>query len=145
MDSSRPKIAKSQLQYGTVYHWITFAACIISFIAPVFILMFPNSNLLAPNLIFGAIFAGNNPTEIWAVAGVSFQSGDFWKLFFSNFSTPDGIATFGIVLGCSVTLWALIPAVWQFMKKKEYFYTCVSLFIMILIVLGMSGVINVTG
>jgi len=82
---------------------------------------------------------------IWEAAGVQFKSGDFWKLFKKEFFTSDGLAAFGIVLGCSVTLWALIPAVWQFAKKKEYFYVCVSLFIMALIVLAMSGVVNMAG
>jgi hypothetical protein len=144
-ECDRPEIDKSQLQYGTVYHWITFASCLISLIAPVFILMFPHSNLLNPNLIFNAIFEGYSPAGIWEAAGVPFQAGGFWKLFFANLFTPDGFAAFGVVLGCSVTLWALIPAFWQFMKKKEYFYVCVSLFVMSLVALAMSGLINMAG
>jgi len=107
--------------------------------------MFPHSNLLNPNLVFTAIFEGNNPAGIWEAAGVPFQPGDFWKLFWNNLFTPEGFATFGMVLGCSVAFWALIPAVWQFGKKKEYFYVCVSLFIMSLIALAMSGLVNIGG
>jgi len=142
MDRKLPEIAKSQLYYGAVYHWITIASCLISLIAPVFILILPNSNLLNPNLIFNAIFEGNNPAEIWELAGVSFQSDSFWKLFRNNLFTPDGFATFGVAIGCSVTLWALIPAFWQFIKEKEYFYACVSLFVMSLVILAMSGLVN---
>ena len=145
MNSKRPEMAKSQLHYGTVYHWITIASCLISLIAPVFILMFPHSNLLNPNRIFNAIFEGNNPAGVWEAAGVPFQSGSFWKLFLDNLFTPDGIAAFGVALGCSVALWALIPAVWQFAKKKEYFYVCVSLFVMSLVALAMSGLVNMAG
>ena len=145
MERNLPEIAKSQLHYGAVYHWITIVSCLISLVAPVFILMFPHSNFLNPNLIFNAIFEGKNPAGIWEAAGLSFQSGDFWSLLRGNLLTPDGFATLGIVLGCSVTLWALMPAFWQFIKKKEYFYVCVSLFIMALIVLAMSGLVNIAG
>jgi len=105
--------------------------------------MFPYKSILSPNLIFNAIFEGKNPAEIWEVAGISFQPGDFWRLFFDNLLTPDGFAIFGVTLGCSVALWALIPAVLQFAKKKEYFYVCVSLFVIALILLAMSGLINI--
>ena len=145
MNDERPVIDKSQLQYGTVYHWITLTSCIIALIAPVLILMFPRSSLLNSNLVFSAIFAGKSPAEIWEAAGLAFQPGDFWKQFRSNFFTAEGFATFGIVLGCSVTLWALIPAVRQFIKKKEYFYVCASLFIMSLVALAMSGIVNMAG
>ena len=145
MNIKPPEIDKSQLYYGTVVHWITFIACLISLTAPVLILAFPGNNLSNPNLVFAAIFEGKRPAEIWAVAGVAFESNGFWKLFSMNFFTPDGFAFFGITLGCSVTLWGLIPAVWQFIKKKQYLYVCVSLFVMALISLAMSGLVNMAG
>jgi hypothetical protein len=111
----------------------------------VLILLFPRSNLLNPTRIFDAIFSGKNPAEIWIAAGVPFKSGDFWKLFFGNLLTPDGFATLGLVLGCSVTLWGLIPALWQFLKRKNFYYAGVSLFVMALIALAMSGLINMAG
>ena len=145
MDGKLPEIDKSQVYYGVVVHWITIVSCLIVLIAPVFILMFPNSNLLKPTLIFDAIFEGKRSAEIWEAAGVPFKSGDFWKLFLSNLFTPDGFASLGVTLGCSVTLWGLIPAVWQFIKKREYFYVWVSLFVMALIALAMSGLVNMAG
>ena len=145
MNNKMPEIDKSQLYYGEVVHWVTIASCLITLIAPVLILVFPDKNLLNPTLIFDAIFAGKKSAEIWEAAGVPFKSGDFWKLFFSGFFTPDGFAAFSLALGCSVTLWGLIPAAWQFFKKREYFYVCVTLFVMALISLAMSGVINMAG
>ena len=145
MNGKMPEIDKSQLYYGKVIHWLTIISCLITLIAPVLILMFPHSNLLNPSLIFDAIFAGKKPAEIWEAAGVPFRSGDFWKLFMGSLFTPDGFATLGISLGCSVTLWALIPAFWQFIKKREYFYIFVSLFVMALISLAMSGLVNMAG
>jgi hypothetical protein len=145
MDGKIPEIDKSQLYYGKVIHWVTIVSCIVTLIAPVLILMFPHANLLNPTLIFAAIFAGKRPAEIWEAAGVPFKSGDFWDLFIGNLFTPDGFATLGVTLGCSVTLWGLIPAVWQFIIKREYFYVCVSLFVMALIILAMSGLVNMAG
>jgi hypothetical protein len=72
--------------------------------------LFPDKNHLNEALLFDVILKGRKPAEIWEAAGVPFQSGDFWKQFTRNLFTPDGLAAFGIVLGCSVTLWALIPA-----------------------------------
>jgi hypothetical protein len=145
MDGKRPEIDKSQLYYGKVAYRITIASCLVSLLAMVLILLFPRSNILDPIVVFDAIFNGKKPAEIWNAAGVPFKYGDFWKLFIKGLFTPDGLASFGITLGCSVTLWALIPTAWQFTKKKEYFYVFVSIFIMALIILAMSGLINMAG
>lgn len=145
MKEQRPELDKSQLYYGNVVHWITIVSCLTVLVAPVLILLFPQANLLNPNMIFGAVFEGKAPAEIWLAAGVEFKSGDFWRMFWSNLFSPDGLATAGIVLGCSVTLWALVPAVWQFIKKREYFFVCVAVFVMALIALAMSGLINMAG
>jgi hypothetical protein len=142
MDLKISDADKSQLYYGKTSHWITVVSCLISLITPFFILLFPNKNYVDEALIFDSIFKGKHPAEIWESAGFHFKTGDFWKLLIKNFFTPDGFAAFGIALGCSATLWVLIPAVWQFAKKKEYFYVCVSMFIMALIALAMSGIIN---
>ena len=143
--TQRPVPEKSQIYYGKTVHWLTIAACLIVLIAPVYILLFPQKNLLNPNLVFGAIFEGQKPAEIWAAAGVSFKPGDFWELFRDNIFAPDGFAGLGVTLGCSVTLWALMPAIWVFIKQKDWLYTCISVFIMALIGLAMSGLINMAG
>ena len=140
-----PEVHESQLYYGAVVHWITIISCVIALFAPVLILLFPEASLLNPNRIFGAIFAGKTPAEIWLAGGVDFQSFGYWKLFWQNVFNPDGLASVGIALGCSVTLWGLFPAAWAFLKKKEYFYAGVALFVMALIALAMSGVVNMAG
>ena len=145
MEKKMPEIDKSQFYYGAVAHYVTFVSCLIALAAPVFIMMFPGHNLSNPNLIFGAIFDGKRPAEIWAAAGVPFESSGFWKLFLENLFTPDGFAILGIALGCSSTLWGLVPAVWQLAKKKEYLYVCISFFVMGLIILAMSDLVSVAG
>jgi len=139
------EIHKSQLYYGNVAHWITTISCLIALIAPVFILLFPRSNLLAPNMVFGAIFKGLKPAEIWETSGAPYTYGDFWQLYIRNLLSPDGFATFGIVLGFCVTLLSFFPAVWIFIKKREFIYAGISLFVVALIVLAMSGLINMAG
>ena len=136
---------ESQLWYGRVSHWIVITSCLIALIAPVLILLFPSSNMMNPNLVFGAIFEGKKIPEIWAAAGNPFQSGDFWPMFIKNIFTPDGFGTFGIALGCSVTMWSLIPAIYIFAKRKNYFYTGVALFVFVLIALSMSGLVQMAG
>ena len=138
-------IDKSEQYYGKAAHWITIVTCLISLVTPVFILLFPDRNYLNEAVLFESLLKGKKAAEIWEAAGVPFKSGDFWKLFIKNLLTPDGLAALGVALGCSVTLWALIPAVWQYAKKKEYFYVCVSVFIMALIALAMSGIVNMAG
>ena len=148
MDRKLPEeviIDKSQLFYGTVAHWVSFASCLIALAAPVLILMFPAHNISNPNLIFEALFDGKRPIEIWEAAGVPFESNGFWKLFLGNLFTPDGFAILAVALGCSSTLWGLIPSIWQFAKKKEYLYVCISLFVMVLIALAMSGLVSMAG
>jgi len=144
-EEKQPEIAKSQLYYGGVTHWVSIAVCFIALLAPVLILLFPGHNPSNPNRIFGAMFEGKRPAEIWAAAGVPFETSGFWKLFVKNFFTPDGFATLGVALGCTVTFWALLPAAWQYAKTKEYLYFCISLFVMVLIVLAMSGIANMAG
>ena len=142
MDLKLPEIHNSQLLYGKTAHTITLIAFVVSVTAPVLILMFPQSCFLNPNLIFNAIFEGKNPKDIWMVSGTPLQPGSFWKLFLKRLFTPDGYATFGIALGSSISLWGYMVAAWQFGKKKEYFFLGVSLFLLAMILLSMSGIIN---
>lgn len=145
MNENEVTISKSQLAFGNYVHYITIASCLIALFAPVLILLFPDANILNPNVIFGAIFDGSKSAQIWEAAGVTFQTGDFWGLFFKNIFTPDGFAYLGIVLGCSVTMWALIPAALIFFKEKQRLYGFISLFVMAVIFLALSGAINMAG
>ena len=139
------EIHKSQLYYGIVVHWLTIISCLIALVSPLLILSFSRADLLNPNLVFGAIFDGQKPAEIWESSGMQYVPGDFWRVYIRNLLRPDGLATSGIVLGFSITLLGLIPAVWVFAKKREYIYVGISVFIMALIILAMSGLINMAG
>ena len=133
---------KARSRYGSVMYVIGFTSCMIALIAPVLILAFPQANILNPNLVFGAIFSGLNPSEIWATAGIEFKQGSFWPLLKNNLFTPDGFAMFGIALGCSSALWAFCPTAWSYIKGKKWFFLILAVFIQFLIALAMTGLVN---
>jgi len=135
-----PEIGKSQMYFGLVYHWVIIVSCLVSLITPVFILLFPDSNIMNPNIVFSAVFEGKRASEIWEAAGADFNAVGFWKLLAGNILSPDGFAMFGITLGCSVALWALVPAACRFIAKRNWFYAAVCFFIMALMALAMSGI-----
>ena len=133
-------IPRHQIIFGEIIKWTTIASCLIAMIAPVIGLAFPENNILQPNRIFALIFAGNNKDVIWAEAGSGFPGGHF---YLQNMFTGDGFAQFGVALGCSVALWALLPTIISYFKSKEYLCAFVSIFIALIIILAMTGLISV--
>lgn len=136
------KIPESHLIFAGIVHWLTIVSCLIALVAPVFILLFPENNVLNPNLVFGAIFSGATPAEIWKMSPTgSFPGAHF---YLTNFFTGDGFAHFGVALGCSVGLWALLPAMFVMQKReKDYMYFFICSLLVILILLAMTGLLNV--
>lgn len=124
--------------YGGIVQWFTIVSAVIALIAPVFILAMPNRNVLAPNRVFSIIFNGQGKDVIWEQAASGFPGGHF---YLGNIAAGDGFAQFGVVLGCSVVAWALIPTIVMYFRSKEYFYACVCLFIALLILFAMTGLI----
>ncbi|OQB15259.1 MAG: hypothetical protein BWY15_00630 [Firmicutes bacterium ADurb.Bin193] len=139
-ENERPLIPKSQLIFGAFVHWITIASCILSLFAPVVMLLAPKATLMNQNLLFGAIFSGETPKEIWARLPGGFPGGHF---YLNNILTGDGLGQFAIALGCSVSVWALIAAIIMFIKEKNYLFVGISLFVMLLTVFAMSGFVNI--
>ncbi|MFA5689497.1 MAG: hypothetical protein WC959_10185 [Kiritimatiellales bacterium] len=135
---NKPNTLSYQIIYGNVVHWVTVIVCVISTFALVFILAKPENNVLHPNRIFNSIFSGAAPEEVWANADGGFPGGHF---YLRNFSTGDGLAQFSITLGCSVTLWALLPVFFILIRKKDYLYTGICAFVFLLIAFSMSGLI----
>lgn len=130
-------ISKSQQVYGIVIHWITIASAIVAMVAPVLILLRPEHNVLNPNFIFAAIWEGQGIDEIWAGAEGGFPGAHF---YLQNFWAGDGFAQFGIAFGCSVAVWGLIPAIFNYIKEKEYVYAGLGLFIAALIIFALLDI-----
>lgn len=133
-------IAPSERIYANIIHWVTIVSCVLALLAPVFILLNPDNCILNPTQIFDMIFAGAKPAEVWATATTGSYPGAHY--YFSLFSKADSWAQIALNLGCSVGLWALIPAsIRQLTKEKSPLYGILGLVLAAMILLAMVGVL----
>ena len=131
-------VSPQQKSFGLVVHWVTIMTTLIALAAPVFILWRPERNVADPYRVFSAVFAGKSKGDIWAAAGTEFPGGHF---YLEGIFRGDALAQAGLAIGCSVALWALLPAIWKYFKARDYLYAGISLFIALLIALAMTGVL----
>ena len=68
-----------------------------------------------------------------------FSSGHFW---YENLGAGDGFTQFGLALGCSVALWALIAVAGAYLKDRLYLFVFLSLWVATLVVLSAGGFIK---
>ena len=137
--SQRPKMPRAQLIYGEIVYWITIFASLICMVGPVISVANPDNNALNPYRLFNAIFEGKSADEIWNEVGGGFPGGHF---YLKNMTTGDGFTQFGLALGCSVALWALLAAALMFFRSKNYIYVFLSLWVSILVFLSMIGAVS---
>jgi len=135
----RPKMPLAQLVYGEIIYWLTVAACIICMIGPVISMASVKNNVMNPHYLFAGIFEGKNTETIWQEVGGGFPGGHFW---FKNFTMGDGFTQFGLALGCSVAIWALLAAAIAYLAEKVYFYVILSLWVALLVGLSASGILQ---
>jgi hypothetical protein len=114
----------------------------VSLFAPIAILLFPEANILNPNKIFGAIFSGANPQEIWKMSSTgSFPGAHF---YLRHLSAPDAWAMIGINLGCSVGLCGLVPALaYQLAKERDWLEIIAGILLALLILFALMGILNI--
>lgn len=136
---NKPQMPKAQIAYGEVVYWITIVSCIICMIGPVISVAMPDRNILDPYKLFNAIFEGKNAEQIWSEAGQGFPGGHF---YFRKFLFGDGFTQFGLALGCSVAFWALLVAVFNYIREKKGFYVFLSLWVACLVGLSMIGIVG---
>ncbi len=126
--------------YASIIHAIMLVVSVAALFIPVFILANPANNLLNPNTIFGAIFNGASPAEIWGTSAFGTFPG--LKAFFENLTKSDSWAMLIVEFGCAAGLVAVIPAVvLQFFKEKDRLSACLGTVMIALIVCAMFGVI----
>jgi len=114
------EIPLAQLIYGDVVYWLCVIAAIICTIGPVIVTAFPDNNVLNPHYTFSAIFKGETPTKVWKATGQGFPGPHFYLEYPS---AGDAITMFGIALGCSSALWALIAAaIGGYLREKPRNY-----------------------
>jgi len=135
----RPKMPRAQIIYGGIVYWVTIAAAIICMIGPVIAMSSPENNVLNPHYLFANIFEGKDSETIWKEVGGGFPGGHF---YLRNFTKGDGFTQFGLALGCSVALWALIAVAIAYLSEKTYLYVFLSLWVGLLIFLSLVGIVK---
>jgi len=135
----RPIMPRAQLVYGAIIYWITIAAAIICMIGPVISMASPDNNVLNPYYLFAGIFEGKNAATVWQEVGGGFPGGHF---YFKNFTMGDGFTQFGLALGCSVALWALLATAIAYLTEKVYLYVSLSLWVAFLVLLAATGIVG---
>jgi hypothetical protein len=132
-----PKMPRAQTIYGEIVYWITIIACIICMIGPVISVAAPEKNILNPYKLFNAIFQGKDAQTVWQEVGGGFPGGHFYLKYFTY---GDGFTQFGLALGCSVALWALIAAAFAYATDKIYIYVGLALWVAFMVALSMIGI-----
>ena len=134
-----PKMPRAQTIYGAIVYWITIISCIICMVGPVISVASPDKNVLNPYKLFNAIFQGKDAQTVWQEVGGEFPGGHF---YFKHFTYGDGFTQFGLALGCSVALWALIAVAFAYASDKIYLYVILALWVAALVALSMIGIVG---
>jgi hypothetical protein len=92
---------------------------------------------LNPYKLFNAIFQGKDAQTVWQEVGGEFPGGHF---YLKHFFYGDGFTQFGLALGCSVALWALIGSAIAYASEKNYLYFFIALWVCIMVALSMIGI-----
>jgi hypothetical protein len=135
----RPKIPVVQLVYGEIVYWITIAACIICMVGPVIAMAAPKNNVADPWFLFAEIFAGKDAHAVWQEVAGGFPGGHFWA---KNFTKGDGFTQFGLALGCSVALPALLGSAVVYLLRKNFLYVILSIWVASLVLLSATGIVG---
>ena len=132
-----PKMPRANNVYGAIVYWVTIASCLICMVGPVLSVAYPDNNTLNPYKLFNAIFEGKDAKTVWEEVGGGFPGGHF---YLKNFTQGDGFTQFGLALGCSVALWALIATAVAYFADRNYLYVSLSIWVAIMVALSMVGI-----
>ena len=135
----KQEIPTAQILYGDIVYWVTIGAAVICMVGPVIALIAPENNLLNPHYLFAAIFAGKDAPTIWNEVGQGFPGGHFW---YGHLTYGDGLTQFGLALGCSVALWALLAAALSYTRQRVRLYALLALWVALLVFLSAAGIIK---
>jgi hypothetical protein len=76
---------------------------------------------------------------VWQEVGGEFPGGHF---YLKHLTYGDGFTQFGLALGCSVALWALLMAAFAYAVDKIYLYVGLALWVAALVALSMIGIVG---
>jgi hypothetical protein len=114
--------------YGRTIFWLVIVAALINAIGPLMAMAYPDNNMLDPQRLFAAIWAGSSPDTVWQTAGGGFPGGHFWLRYLN---TWDGFMQLGLVIGCASAFLALLPTAMAFLREKprSYGWALISLLV----------------
>lgn len=140
-NDNRPAIPASQILYGDTVYWLCVCAAIACMIGPMIALLDVDHNMANPHYLYGAIFSGKSPEQLWAglTAGREFPGGHFW---IQNFTMGDGFTQFGLALGGFVAGPALVMSAFAFVKEKKPLWVALSLWVAFMIAVSAIGVVD---
>lgn len=140
-ETEKPSIPDSHRIYGSVVHWLTILSSVMALFTPILILLKGNDNLINPYSLFSNIFQGAGIADIWSKAqGGAFPGAHY---YLTHWNWGDSWGMLAVVLGCSVGLWAMIPAViLQFFKEKDRMYGILGLVFILLVFFSMVGILS---
>ena len=140
MDSEqRYRIPVEQIIYGEIVYWITIGAAIVCMIGPLLSMVFVDENVLNPHYLFAAIFAGKDAQTIWKEVGNGFPGGHFWYKYPNS---GDGFTQFGLAMGCSVALWALLATAVTYLRRRVLLYAFLALWVAALVALSTADLMK---
>lgn len=133
------KMPKAQVVYGDIVYSLTIVAALLCMVGPLMAVMNIDNNVCNPHYLFSAIWEGKDAMQVWAAGGTEFPGGHFWM---NNITKGDGLTQFGLVLGGSVALPALLGAAVFHLKDKMYLWVGMSLWVSFLIAVSATGVVS---
>jgi len=131
-------VPKSQRIFGNIVYIIAIISALGALIVPIFILASPDNNVLNPNIVFGVIFDGSAPSEIWEHSVTGAFAGSHFYLSYLN--KADSWAMIFVVFGSLFGLIALMPTViYQMFKEKDLFCAFFGIVIIALILFSVMN------
>jgi len=141
MENLKSKMNRSQVVFGDIVYWLTITAAIICMIGPVMAFISMDGNVLNPHYLFANIWSGADPSTIWGTVGEA-KSGHWW---ISSMGSGDGFTEFGLVIGCSVAIPAMLAAaiIYAF-KEKSLGWALGALWIVGLVAVSVLGLVSLS-
>lgn len=132
----KPKPPLSGVVYGEIIYWGVWIGSLIVVIGSAMAFL-TDANYIDPSYCISLIWEGMPSEKIWKGAIGSLPH-KFWYLL--HLKTGDGLAAFGLALGVSSVIPALISAAIILIKKKERFFASLALIAALIVFVSMAGI-----
>lgn len=138
---NRPQMPVAQIVYGEIVYWLCVVAALICTVGPLFAMSNVDNNVLNPHYLFGAIWEGVAAPGVWALSDSGVHGGHFWL---THLFRGDGFTQFGLVVGGSVALPALIGAAIAYVaeKPRQTLWFLLAGWVAFMITISCTGVVS---